>query len=61
MGEVTLGLEFRGVDVATQNYITRMTARKDGDDIVVWFATPTTGNDLNVITTILHNLQGKGS
>ena len=23
--------------------------------------TPTTGNDLNVITTILHNLQGKGS
>ena len=23
--------------------------------------TPTSGNDLNVITTILHNLQGKGS
>ena len=23
--------------------------------------TPTTGNDLNVITTIIHNLQGKGS
>jgi outer membrane protein assembly factor BamE (lipoprotein component of BamABCDE complex) len=23
--------------------------------------TPTTGNDLNVITTILHNLEGKGS
>jgi outer membrane protein assembly factor BamE (lipoprotein component of BamABCDE complex) len=23
--------------------------------------TPTSGNDLNVITTILHNLEGKGS
>jgi len=23
--------------------------------------TPTTGNDLNVITTIIHNIQGKGS
>ena len=23
--------------------------------------TPTTGNDLNVITTMIHNLQGKGS
>jgi outer membrane protein assembly factor BamE (lipoprotein component of BamABCDE complex) len=23
--------------------------------------TPTTGNDLNVITTIIHNLEGKGS
>ena len=23
--------------------------------------TPTTGNDLNMITTLLHNLQGRGS
>jgi outer membrane protein assembly factor BamE (lipoprotein component of BamABCDE complex) len=23
--------------------------------------TPTSGNDLNVITTIIHNLEGKGS
>lgn len=45
-----LGLEFRGVTVSTQNYITRMTARKGGDDVVVWFATPTTGNAVVEVT-----------
>ena len=45
-----LGLEFRGVSVATQNYITRMTARKAGDDVVVWFGTPTTGNAVIEVT-----------
>ena len=45
-----MGLEYRGVVVATQNYITRMTARKGGDDIVVWFGTPTTGNSVVEVT-----------
>lgn len=45
-----LGLEYRGVGVATQNYITRMTARKGGDDVTVWFATPTTGNAVVEVT-----------
>ena len=39
-----LGLDNQGVAVATQNFITRMSARKEADEITVWFATPTTGN-----------------
>ena len=39
-----MGLQFRGVVVATQPYVTKISARKDGDDITVWFATPATGN-----------------
>lgn len=45
-----MGLEFRGVAVSTQNYITRMTARKGPDDIIVYFATPTTGNGVIEVT-----------
>jgi hypothetical protein len=45
-----MGLEYRGVAVSTQNYITRMTAQKGSDDIVVWFATPTTGNGVVEVT-----------
>ena len=39
-----LGLENQGAVVATQDYVTRMTARKNADEITVWFGTPTTGN-----------------
>lgn len=39
-----LGLDNEGVTVATQSFITRMSARKDADEITVWFANPTTGN-----------------
>ncbi len=39
-----LGLEDRGVAVATQAFVTRMVAEKDGDQVTVWFGTPTTGN-----------------
>ncbi len=39
-----MGLQDQGIDVATQNYPTRMTATKGTDDISVWFGTPTTGN-----------------
>lgn len=39
-----LGLEYQGVAVATQPFVTKMSARKDADEITVWFATPTTGN-----------------
>lgn len=38
-----LGLEDHGDVVATQPFITKMLARKDSDEITVWFATPTTG------------------
>lgn len=39
-----LGLENQGIAVATEAFVTQMTARKGADDITVWFATPTTGN-----------------
>lgn len=42
--QANLGLEYRGVAVATQPFVTRMVAEKDGDQVTVWFATPTTGN-----------------
>lgn len=45
-----LGLADGGTSVATQNFITRMTARKDGNDIAVWFGTPTTGNAVVQVT-----------
>lgn len=45
-----LGLEYRGVDVATETYVTKMFARKDADEITVWFATPTTGNAVVEVT-----------
>lgn len=39
-----LGLENDGAVVQTQNFVTRMSAIKDMDQVTVWFATPTTGN-----------------
>ena len=39
-----LGLEDHGDVVATQPFVTKMLARKESDEIAVWFATPTTGN-----------------
>ncbi|MGI4810353.1 MAG: hypothetical protein ACRYF2_19855 [Janthinobacterium lividum] len=45
-----LGLENRGVVVQTQNFVTRMTAQRDTDEVVVWFATPTTGNGVVEVT-----------
>lgn len=52
-----LGLEYRGVAVATQNYITQMTAQKGNDQIQVWFATPTTGNGVVEVTRQLTYLK----
>ena len=45
-----LGLENRGVVVKTQNFVTRMSAQRDTDEIAVWFATPTTGNGVIEVT-----------
>ncbi len=45
-----LGLENHGVVVQTQNFVTRMTAQRDTDEVVVWFATPTTGNGVVEVT-----------
>lgn len=45
-----LGLENRGVVVQTQNFVTRMTAQRDTDEVAVWFATPTTGNGVVEVT-----------
>ena len=45
-----LGIENRGVIVASQSYITRITAQKDTDETTVWFATPTTGNGVVEVT-----------
>jgi hypothetical protein len=39
-----LGLENQGIAVATEDFVTKMSARKGADEITVWFATPTTGN-----------------
>ncbi len=45
-----LGLDNDGVVVQTQNFVTRMSARKDMDEVTVWFATPTTGNGVVEVT-----------
>ncbi len=45
-----LGLENRGVVVKTQDFVTRMTAQRDTDEVAVWFATPTTGNGVVEVT-----------
>lgn len=39
-----LGIVDKGVTAESQPYTTRIAALKDGDQITVWFATPTTGN-----------------
>ncbi len=46
----SMGLEYRGVMVSTQPFVTRMTARRENDEIGVWFATPTTGNGVVQVT-----------
>ena len=39
-----IGLDNNGVTAQSQSYTTRISALRDGDQITVWFATPTTGN-----------------
>ena len=39
-----ISLDNRGAIAESQNFTTRIAALKDGDQITVWFATPTTGN-----------------
>lgn len=45
-----VGFQDQGVDVASQNFVTRMAARRDNDEVTVWFGTPTTGNAVVEVT-----------